>query len=162
MLWSNYSRTGFPNKCLFLFIYNCAKTIFTAKLPLRCQRKCSEKWSTFPGSVVILCRSLAAVCTSVSKGTGQSNFLGQRDRNSFIVPGQRDNGTSSKSCQGTGPAGTACHDTRQDVGRDSTRFWQSVLSHPAGQKMGQSRKGRSKTWKGRSKNRNGRSKTGNF
>ena len=27
---------------------------------------------------------------------------GQRDRSSFIVPGQRDNGTSSKSCHGTG------------------------------------------------------------
>ena len=27
---------------------------------------------------------------------------GQRDRSRFIVPGQRDNGTSSKSCHGTG------------------------------------------------------------
>ena len=34
---------------------------------------------------------------SVSNGTGQCNFSGQRDRSSFIVPGQRDNGTSSKS-----------------------------------------------------------------
>ena len=30
----------------------------------------------------------------VSNGTGQCNFLGQRDKSSFIVPGQRDNGTS--------------------------------------------------------------------
>ena len=35
--------------------------------------------------------------TSVSNGTGQCKFLGQRDRNSFLVPGQRDNRTSSKS-----------------------------------------------------------------
>ena len=30
------------------------------------------------------------VWISVSNGTGQCNFLGQRDRNSFLVPGQRD------------------------------------------------------------------------
>ena len=44
----------------------------------------------------------------VSNGMGQCNFLGQRDRSSFIVPGQRDNNrTSSKSCYRTGWAGTA-------------------------------------------------------
>jgi hypothetical protein len=42
----------------------------------------------------------------VSKGMGQCNFSGQRDRSSFIVMGQRDNGTSSKSCHGTGRAET--------------------------------------------------------
>jgi hypothetical protein len=42
------------------------------------------------------------VHTSVSNGKGRCNFSGQRDRSSFIVPGQRDNGTSSKSCYGTG------------------------------------------------------------
>ena len=42
---------------------------------------------------------------SVSNGTGQCNFSGQRDRSSFIVPGQRDNGTSSKSCHGAGRDG---------------------------------------------------------
>ena len=46
-----------------------------------------------------------------SNKTGQCNFSGQRDRSFFIVPGQRDNGTSSKSCHGTG-------------------FWQPVSSHP--------------------------------
>ena len=40
-------------------------------------------------------------------GTGQCNFSGQSDRSSFIVPGQRDNRTSSKSCHGTGRSGTA-------------------------------------------------------
>jgi hypothetical protein len=30
------------------------------------------------------------VATSVSNGMGQCNFSGQRDRSSFIVPGQRD------------------------------------------------------------------------
>ena len=53
----------------------------------------------------------------VSNGTGQCNFLGQRDRSFFIVPGQRDNGTSSKSCHGTGRAGTA--KIRDGTGRDS-------------------------------------------
>ena len=32
------------------------------------------------------------ICTRVSNGTGQRNFSGQRDRQNFIVPGQRDNG----------------------------------------------------------------------
>ena len=32
---------------------------------------------------------------------------GQRDRSSFIVPGQRDKGTRSKSCHRTGRSGTA-------------------------------------------------------
>ena len=34
------------------------------------------------------------VTSRVSNMTGQCNFSGQRDRSSFIVPGQRDNGTS--------------------------------------------------------------------
>ena len=34
----------------------------------------------------------------VSNGTGQCNFSGQRDRQKFFVPGQRDNGTV---CPGT-------------------------------------------------------------
>ena len=48
---------------------------------------------------------------------GQSIFPGQRNRRSFVVPGQRDNRTSSKSCQGTGRAGTA--KTWDGTGRDS-------------------------------------------
>ena len=47
----------------------------------------------------------------VSNGTGQSYLARQRDRSFFIVLGQRDNGTSSKSCQGTG----------RDLGWDGTR-----------------------------------------
>ena len=42
------------------------------------------------------------------KRRDSATFWGQRDRSSFIVPGQRDNGTISKSCQGPGRAGTAC------------------------------------------------------
>ena len=34
---------------------------------------------------------------SVSNGTGQCNFSGQRDRQTFFVPGQRDNGTEVPS-----------------------------------------------------------------
>ena len=33
----------------------------------------------------------------VSNGTGQCNFSGQRDRQNFFVPGQRDNGTEVPS-----------------------------------------------------------------
>ena len=35
---------------------------------------------------------------------GRHVVPGHRDRSSFIFPGQRDDGTSSKSCQGTGRA----------------------------------------------------------
>jgi hypothetical protein len=58
----------------------------------------------------------------VSNGTGQCNFLEQRDRSSFIVPEQRDNGTSSKSCLGTGRAETAYQILRRDTGRDNHYF----------------------------------------
>ena len=56
---------------------------------------------------------------SVPNKTGQCNFSGQRDRKSFLVPGQRDNGTSSKSCHGTG--------------RDFDRLSRPVPGRPAGQ-----------------------------
>ena len=46
-----------------------------------------------------------------------------RDRSSFIVQGQKDHGTSSKSYQGSGQAGTACQNPGYVI-----RFWQSVLS----------------------------------
>ena len=59
------------------------------------------------------------LATRVSNGAGQDNFSGQRDRRFFIVPGQRDNGTSSKSCQGTGRAGTA--KIWDGTGRDSQK-----------------------------------------
>jgi hypothetical protein len=60
------------------------------------------------------------VGSRVCNGTGQCNFSGQRDRNSFLVPGQRDNGTSSKSCHGTERDGilTACPVPSRDVPRD--------------------------------------------
>ena len=51
--------------------------------------------------------------------TGRCNFSGQRDKSSFIVPGQRDNGTSSKSCHGTEQAGTAYQNQGWDVGQDN-------------------------------------------
>ena len=77
---------------------------------------------------------------SVSNGMGQCNFSGQRDRSSFIVPRQRDNGTSSKSCQGTG----------QPVKiRDGT--WDGTACPFPGDKTGQSTKRGSKTGKGCSK-----------
>ena len=60
--------------------------------------------------------------TRVSNGTGQCNFSGQRDRSSFIVPGQRDNGTSSKSCHGTGRDGPGrdSQNPRRDAGQIGT------------------------------------------
>ena len=42
------------------------------------------------------------VSNRVSNGTGRCNFSGHRDKENVLVPGQRDNGTSSKSCHGTG------------------------------------------------------------
>ena len=54
----------------------------------------------------------------VSNGMGHCNFSGQRDRSFFVVPGQRDNRTSSKSCHGRGQAGTASQNPGRDVGRD--------------------------------------------
>ena len=63
--------------------------------------------------------------TSVCNGTGQCNFSGQRDRSFCLVPGQRDNGTSSKSCAGPGRAGilTVCPGTSRD-GTAGQKIWQ--------------------------------------
>ena len=49
-----------------------------------------------------LISKMSMVQTSVFNRTEQSNFSEERERSSFIVPGQRDSGTSSKSCHGTG------------------------------------------------------------
>ena len=61
----------------------------------------------------------ALLVVRVSNGTGQCNFLGQRDRQNFFVPGQRDSGTEVLSLSrdkgttgqaqnlATGRAGTA-------------------------------------------------------
>ena len=70
----------------------------------------------------------------VSIGTGQGNFLGQRDRSFFIVLGQRDNGTSSKSCHGTGRAGTVCQNPERP-GTDE--FVLGFLSYPCPGTKGQ-------------------------
>ena len=60
------------------------------------------------------------VYTRVSNGTGQCNFSGHRDKENVLVPGQRDNGTSSKSYHGTGRDGilTGCPVPSRDVPRD--------------------------------------------
>ena len=60
--------------------------------------------------------------SNVSNGTGFSCPAGQRDRCTFLVPGQRDNGTSSKSCHRTGRARTACQNPGRDAGRDNHYF----------------------------------------
>ena len=72
----------------------------------------------------LLTQTQAAQCNAirVSNGTGQCNFSGQRERSSFIFPGQRDNGTSSKSCQGTGRAGTVCQSPGRDTGQNNHYF----------------------------------------
>ena len=58
----------------------------------------------------------------ISNGTGQCNLSRQRDRRSFVIPGQKDNSTSSKSCHGTGQDGPG-----QPVQiRAGTGFWQPV------------------------------------
>ena len=56
----------------------------------------------------------------VSNGAGFSCPVGQRDRSFFIVLGQRDNGTSSKSCHGRGRDGilTVCPVLSWDGTRD--------------------------------------------
>ena len=74
---------------------------------------------------------------------GQAKFFcpgtkGQRYRSSFIVPGQRDNGTSSKCCHGMGRSGTAKI-------RDGTGQPNSVTGH--GTKRDRAEKGCSKTEK---------------
>ena len=56
----------------------------------------------------------------VSNETGQYNFLGQTDRSSFIVKGQRK--TSSKSYHGTGRARTVYQNTGRDTGRNNHYF----------------------------------------
>ena len=52
--------------------------------------------------------------------------MGQRDRSFFLVLGQRDNGTSSKSCHGTGrrtePSLFFCHILGLDVRQDNHYF----------------------------------------
>ena len=63
-----------------------------------------------------LAQSTLRFSIRVPNGTGQAGLAGQRDRSFFIVPGQKDNGTSSKSCHGTG--------------RDGIFDW---LSRPTGQ-----------------------------
>ena len=69
------------------------------------------------------------VTSRVSNGTGQCNFSGQRDRQKNFVPGQRDNGITSKSYHGTEWAGTAkiqdrtgrdSQNPRRDTGQDGT------------------------------------------
>ena len=66
------------------------------------------------------------ICTRISNGTGQCNFSGQRDRSSFIVPGQRDKlkilprdgmGRDSQNSGRDGPGQSkswAGHGTKQD------------------------------------------------
>ena len=53
-----------------------------------------------------------------------ASFWGQRDRSFFIVPGQRDNRTSSKSCHRTGRASIAYKKTGtgHGTGRDNHYF----------------------------------------
>jgi hypothetical protein len=59
------------------------------------------------------------VHTSVSNRMGQCKFLGERDRSSFIVAGQRNNRTSSKSCNRTGRAGSVYQNPGRVTGRDN-------------------------------------------
>ena len=40
---------------------------------------------------------MARLLTRVSNGTGQCKFSGNRDRQNFFVPGQKDNGTEVPS-----------------------------------------------------------------
>ena len=71
----------------------------------------------------------------ISNRAGQCNFWGQRDRSSFIFPGQRDNGTSSKSCHGTGWAETACQNPGRGMGRrkgrETGRRTERILTVPS-------------------------------
>ena len=89
----------------------------------------------------------------VSNGTGQSNFLGQWDRQYFFVPGQRDIGTEvSLLLRDKGTTGQA-HNLAK--GRDGPgqpkpgtgRAGTANIRDGTWDKTGQSRKGCSKTGK---------------
>ena len=82
------------------------------------------------------------VWTRVSNGTGRCNFAGQRDRNSFIVPGQRDNGTTGQA-KNLGKGRDGSGQPKSGTGRAGTaKKWDGTRN-----KTGQSRKGWSKTEK---------------
>ena len=95
---------------------------FVNFLILKNIKKFGHFWWLYPCTDSGETRGLFSQCvflkTRVSNGTGQCNFSGQRHRNSFIIPGQRDNGTSSKFCRGMGqPVKT------WDGTWDGTWFW---------------------------------------
>ena len=54
----------------------------------------SKRHLLFPLMILKTNLDLKNISTRVSNETGQCNFSGQRDRSFFLVPGQRDNGTS--------------------------------------------------------------------
>ena len=98
-------------------------------------------------------RSESAVWTRVSNGTGQCNFSGHRDRQSFFVPGQIDNGTEvpllSRDKGTTGQAQNLAKG-RAGPGQPKFRTGRARIANirdGTRDKKGQSRKGRSKIGK---------------
>ena len=97
------------------------------------------------------------ICTRVSNGTGQCNFSGQRDRQNFFVPGQRDTGTEVPSL--SRDKGTTGQAQNLATGRDGPgqpksgtgRAGTVKIRDGTRDKTGQGRKGCSKTGKGCSK-----------
>ena len=107
------SIDGYNFFWLHYFFYN----FWTTNL-IRMPQHWPQKWLHY--KLFIDCSYENVIETRVSNGMGQRKFLGQRDRNLFLVPGQRDNGTSSKFGHGTG--------------RDFDSLSPPVLGRPAGQK----------------------------
>merc|ERR1740129_953166 len=97
------------------------------------------------------------VCSRVSNGTGQCNFSGQRDRQNFFVPGQRDTGTEVPSL--SRDKGTTGQAQNLATGRDGPgqpksgpgRAGTVKIRDGTRDKTGQGRKECSKTGKGCSK-----------
>merc|ERR1712140_145247 len=93
------------------------------------------------------------ICSRVSNGTGQCNFSGQRDRQIFFVPGQRDNGTEVPSL--SRDKGTTRQAKNLAKGRDGPgqpkfgtgRAGTAKIRDGTRDKTGQSRRGHSKTRK---------------
>ena len=102
-------------------------------------------------------RGPEVVGSRVSNGTGQCNFSGQRDRQNFFVPGQRDTGTEVPSL--SRDKGTTGQAQNLATGRDGPgqpksgtgRAGTVKIRDGMGDKTGQGRKECSKTGKGCSK-----------
>ena len=103
------------------------------------------------------CTALGHIYSRVSNGTGQCNCSGQRDRQNFFVPGQRDTGTEVPSLsRDKGTTGQAKNLAKGRDGPGQPNFETGLagtakIRDGTRDKTGQGRKECSKTGKGCSK-----------